>query len=106
MDFEVPRNPRYKLRMENDELPKALIERYLDRRVADVEVLEASLTSGSGDEFRRIGHQLAGNLSSFGFAEAEGIAREMEALLDSEVREKGQRLLADFKAWLQTHRPT
>jgi HPt (histidine-containing phosphotransfer) domain-containing protein len=84
------------------DLPKEIIETYLQRRASDVDSLQRSLSENSAKEFNRIGHQLAGNASSFGFDELVPIASQMEDLTPERLSAEGSELIHQFKLWLQS----
>ena len=83
-------------------LPKDVIETYLQRRAFDVEILQKSLAENSVKEFNRIGHQLIGNAPSFGFDELVPIASQMEDLTPAQLSTQGSDLIRQFKLWLQS----
>ena len=87
--------------METD-LPKEVIETYLQRRVQDLDTLQKSFSENSVKEFNRIGHQLAGNATSFGFDELAPIASQMENLNSETLPTEGKELIRQFKVWLQS----
>lgn len=84
------------------DLPKEVIETYLQRRAQDVDTLQKSLSENSVKEFNRIGHQLVGNAPSFGFDELVPIASQMEDLSSDSLLTEGSELLNQFKVWLQS----
>ena len=84
------------------DLPKEVIETYLQRRAQDVDTLQKSLSENSIKEFNRIGHQLVGNATSFGFDELVPIASRMEDLRSDSLLTEGGELLNQFKVWLQS----
>ena len=86
------------------DLPKEVIETYLQRRMGDVDTLQKSLSENSVKEFNRIGHQLVGNATSFGFDELVPIASQMEDLTTDKLPSEGSELIQQFKNWLQSAR--
>lgn len=84
------------------DLPKEVIETYLQRRASDVDTLHKSLSENSVKEFNRIGHQLVGNAPSFGFDELVPIASQMEDLTPETLSVDGRELIEQFKGWLQS----
>jgi HPt (histidine-containing phosphotransfer) domain-containing protein len=84
------------------DLPKEIIETYLQRRAFDVVSLQKSLSENSVKEFNRIGHQLVGNAPSFGFDELSPIASQMEDLTPDKLSAEGGELIHQFKLWLQS----
>lgn len=83
-------------------LPKKMREEYVVRRKTDYATLCESLEKNSAQEFKRIGHQLAGNAESYGFPELGKIGVKMESLNDSSLVSEGSQLLNAFKHWLDT----
>ena len=83
------------------DLPKELIQNYVERRVLDLESLKKSLAAKEISEFHRIGHQLAGNALSYGFKDLEHIGRRMEQLPANLLDSEGPQLLGSFEAWLE-----
>lgn len=84
------------------QLPKEKILTYLNRRQADILLLQKSLSEGSTAEFNRIGHQLSGNAANFGFKELEPLALEMESLSIEKLKTEGPKLLSAFMSWLES----
>ncbi len=83
------------------DLPRELIVNYVERRILDVETLKTSLATHQLSEFRRIGHQLAGNAASYGFDDLGVIGRQMEQLSDTALDTEGPQLLHRFEDWLE-----
>lgn len=81
-------------------LPVHMIENYIQRRSTDFGLLKTSLANNEIDEFNRIGHQLLGNCSNFGFAELEPLAKKMDELKAEELSTRGPELLAQYSSWL------
>lgn len=81
-------------------LPKKMREDYVVRRKEDFNLLKKSFENNSIEEFKRIGHQLAGNAESYGFAELGNIGVKMEALSLSDLQNQGPALITAFKNWL------
>ncbi len=91
----------YRLFMDT-ELPIEVILTYLQRRSKDVETLQASLAENSVKEFNRIGHQLVGNATSFGFDELVPLASQMEDLKCEDLASQGSDLVGQFETWLKS----
>ena len=83
-------------------VPEDLQARYLRRRVNDLNVLKESLSRGSLTYFTRIGHQIKGNASSFGFDDLEPLAQAMENCGQNEDRAAAHLVVATFSNWLAT----
>ncbi len=83
-------------------LPKEMREEYVFRRKTDYITLCDSLEKKSVQDFKRIGHQLAGNAESYGFPDLGKIGVKMESLNETAVTTEGPQLLNAFKIWLDT----
>lgn len=83
-------------------LPFEVTQRYLERRRDEIVIFQKSLSENNVKEFNRIGHQLAGNATSYGFNELTPIASRMESLKADELQSEGTQLFHQFKEWLKT----
>lgn len=86
--------------MDDSLITKSMIENYISRREEDLNKLKVSLYNNSVAEFNRVGHQLLGNASSFGFTSLEEIAHELDCLKLTELKAKGPLLIAKFSEWI------
>lgn len=84
------------------DLPFEVIQTYLQRRSIDVETLQKSLSENNVKEFNRIGHQLVGNATSFGFDELVPLASQMEDLTVDKLSSEGRELVIRFNEWLHS----
>jgi HPt (histidine-containing phosphotransfer) domain-containing protein len=84
----------------NELITDQIIEIYLGRRKLDLIALKNSLEIKDLSEFRRVGHQLKGNASTFGFLELEKIGIELEVAGESQDYAEANRLLEKFEAWI------
>lgn len=82
-------------------IPEEARLKYIERRRKDVESLRTALASNTFDEFKRIGHQLKGNAVSFGYADLEKVAIQMEAAGEKQDHLEASRQLEQFEQWLQ-----
>jgi HPt (histidine-containing phosphotransfer) domain-containing protein len=57
----------------------ALLPRFLEHRRRDVVTLRAALADGDFETIRRLGHNMAGNGTSYGFPAMSTIGRHLEA---------------------------
>lgn len=80
-------------------IPEEVRQRYIERREKDIESLRAALSSRSLDEFSRIGHQLKGNASSFGYSDLEKIAIQLEQAGIKRDALEASRVLQMFVDW-------
>lgn len=76
--------------------------KYIYRRVANYIILKEAINAGNIETLRDICHQISGNAASYGFPELEEIAKQMEALSEVELTDKGIKLLRDYNIWLRT----
>jgi HPt (histidine-containing phosphotransfer) domain-containing protein len=88
--------------MEDDvNIPKEVRLRYIERRQKDIETLRAALRTQALDEFERIGHQLKGNASSFGYSDLEKVAIQMELAGEKRDVAEASHQLALFEKWFE-----
>ena len=80
-------------------IPQEARLKYIERRKKDIESLKAALEIRNYEEFKRIGHQLKGNAASFGYAELEKIAIQMEQAGDKRDHLETSRQLEAFEQW-------
>jgi len=82
-------------------LPHEMYVTYLVRRKSDLAELEKALAAANFEPFKRLGHQMKGNASSFGFNDLATLAEKLEKLgaKDAHTAEK---LLGEFKSWIIT----
>lgn len=60
------------------DIPREAIIRYIERRQKDVELCEEALRKGDFEAIARVGHQIKGNASTFGFPKLESVGIDME----------------------------
>lgn len=82
-------------------LPQEMYVTYLHRRKADLIELEKALAVSNFEIFKRLGHQMKGNASSFGFDELVSLAEKMELVSRQDSPEIAEGILAEFRAWIQ-----
>ena len=89
--------------MEEDDLsiPKEVRLRYIERRQKDIEALRSALRTQALEEFIRIGHQLKGNASSFGYSDLEKVAIQMEMAGEKRDMAEASYQLALFEKWFE-----
>jgi|688.fasta_scaffold2179372_1 HPt (histidine-containing phosphotransfer) domain-containing protein len=81
-------------------VPKELRRRYLERRSADLELLDRAITEKNYREFNRIGHQLRGNAPSYGFEDLSDVGLEIETAGKSCDGHKARKAVLALKNWL------
>ncbi len=82
------------------DLPQEMIENYLSRRALDLEVVKSSVATNDIEAIHRIGHQLRGNASSYGFPDLELIGISMDELKAEDLKQKGPEIIAIFSQWI------
>lgn len=87
-------------------IPEEARQRYLERRKADIDTLRTAVQAKNFEEFKRIGHQLKGNAASFGYADLEKIAIQLEVVGEREDIPEALRQLDAFQAWLNRNKTT
>lgn len=80
-------------------IPEEVRLRYIERRQKDIESLRLALTNKALEEFARIGHQLKGNASSFGYPDLEKIGVQMEQAGMKGDPNEASRSLQMFEEW-------
>jgi HPt (histidine-containing phosphotransfer) domain-containing protein len=90
------------MNMEDDvNIPKEVRQRYIERRQKDIESLRSALRTQALEEFERIGHQLKGNASSFGYSDLEKVAIQMELAGENKDVAEASRQLSLFEKWFE-----
>ena len=80
------------------DLPPELIQKYITRRVQDIDVLSQALKKDDIEVFQRIGHQIAGNAVNYGMDSLEKIGRNMESLKSENFKNEAKNLLDSYTA--------
>jgi HPt (histidine-containing phosphotransfer) domain-containing protein len=78
----------------------ALLPRFLEHRRGDVTTIRTALTTGDFETIRRIGHNMAGNGVSYGFAEISAMGRRLEAEADARDANAVREELAELETFL------
>lgn len=60
------------------DIPKEAIQKYLERRITDIENCRISLQRGDLAVCETVGHQLKGNGATFGFPEISTVGQSLE----------------------------
>jgi HPt (histidine-containing phosphotransfer) domain-containing protein len=81
-------------------IPDEMIRRYVERRRADLRLVEDAIQKKDRDTLIRVGHQIKGNAATFTFKDLEmiGIRLEESALAGDFMR--ASEISSDFKEWL------
>jgi HPt (histidine-containing phosphotransfer) domain-containing protein len=81
-------------------IPESLRKKYIEHRAHDAEDLAVSLEGGRFDVLARVGHQLRGNASTYGYEHLADLGRKMEHAVESGSLTEGKECLYSLKAWL------
>jgi HPt (histidine-containing phosphotransfer) domain-containing protein len=82
-------------------VPEEILKRYLERRQKDFENCLLWVKGSNFAELERVGHQLKGNGSTFGFEELSQIGIMMEDAAKSKDIPKLELLVNDLNVWLK-----
>ena len=83
------------------EVPEEMRLKYIERRRNDVTECLHALENGDFAPLARVGHQLKGNASTFGYDELVDIAASMEEAALKEDRESSKAWLQQFTAYVE-----
>lgn len=86
------------------QLPFEMYQNYVVRRDEDYKELLVALEKSDVTPFKKIGHQIKGNASSFGFEDLAVIGNRMNRLEADQLATEGSSLLAEFKNWIDAKR--
>ena len=64
--------------MSSIEIPQEALTKYIERRKADLETCKKALQQKDFDAIARVGHQVKGNATTFGFDALSTIAIDLE----------------------------
>ncbi len=81
-------------------LPHEMYVTYLVRRKSDLAELEKALATSNFEPFKRLGHQMKGNASSFGFNDLAVLAEKLETVSIKDNSLAAEKLLGEFKTWI------
>lgn len=81
-------------------LPHEMYVNYIIRRKSDLAELEKALASSNFEPFKRLGHQMKGNASSFGFNDLATLAEKLEQVSVKPGSLEAEKLLGEFKTWI------
>jgi HPt (histidine-containing phosphotransfer) domain-containing protein len=84
------------------EVPNDIMGRYLDNRRRDLEECLHSLEDNQFFEIEKIGHQIKGNGSTFGYPELSLIGASLEQAAHTHNRETLNQSLKEFSHWLNS----
>ena len=84
------------------ELPLKMYQNYIQHRIDDLNELTKALTHSDFAPFRKIGHQLKGNATSFGFGELLPLANRMHDLNAQNILQQGPSIVEELKTWISS----
>jgi len=79
--------------------------KYKERRARDVEDLTTSLEAERFEVLSRIGHQLKGNASTYGYEELAVLGRKMEHAAEEKSLSEAHACLVELRVWVSQHDP-
>lgn len=82
------------------DIPPEMIQKYLQRRIVDLELLEDHLKTQNASGIQGIAHQLKGNASSFGFEELSDVAIHLEISAKALDWNQMTELITRYRVWL------
>jgi HPt (histidine-containing phosphotransfer) domain-containing protein len=83
------------------EVPEEIQNKYLQRRQKDLEVCLKSLETGNFQGLEKVGHQLKGNATTFGYPELSSIGEQLEDGASFRDSIKIREALQEFSNWLR-----
>lgn len=84
------------------QLPPEMYHKYITRRAADYDQLMEALGKTDLTCFKKVGHQIKGNATTFGFEELVGLALRMENIDENTIAVEGPAILSELKNWIAT----
>ena len=81
-------------------IPDEMKRVYIQRRSGDLVKLEDALTRRDPSVFERIGHQLKGNASTYGYPDLEDIGIRLEEIKSLSDTAEALELIREFKEWI------
>ncbi len=86
------------------QLPTEMYQNYIVRRDEDYKELVIALEKSDVSIFKKIGHQIKGNASSFGFDDLTLIGIRMHKLEAEDLQLEGSNILSELKTWIELKR--
>lgn len=81
------------------ELPRTIQVRYFERRQADLSHCDHFLKESNFLEITKVGHQLKGNGSMFGYDDLSDIGSRLEIAAKNNDESEVKKVLDEFKNW-------
>ncbi|MCC7460217.1 MAG: Hpt domain-containing protein, partial [Proteobacteria bacterium] len=88
------------------QLPAEMYTTYVLRREDDLNDRTKAVEKSDVPMFRKVGHQLKGNASSFGFDELLTISARMHNIDETNIAVDGPSIIEDLKNWITTKKQT
>jgi HPt (histidine-containing phosphotransfer) domain-containing protein len=86
------------------QLPIEMRQAYLQRRKADLVLLEEACQKMEASYLQRIGHQLRGNALSYGFDELSTIGTQLEAASKINDFHEAEQLVKQIKNYVESYK--
>ena len=86
----------------NDPFARRLMDRYLDKRRADIPALRSALAAEDFDSIRDKGHNLFGSGSAYGLDQISEIGAELERTAQKRDSEKIAQLIESLDTFVST----
>jgi HPt (histidine-containing phosphotransfer) domain-containing protein len=84
------------------QIPKELKQKYLKRRIQDIQNLRTSLDKGDYSLAIKLGHQVKGNAVTFDMPHMAHIGREMEQAAQIQDKEKVKNLIFKMESFIHS----
>ncbi len=84
----------------NDDAERQLLMRYLDRKQTDLVKIEQAIEARDFEEVRRIGHNLAGSGTAYGFVRVSVLGRQIEAAAQQRAKAEVLESVAALRKFL------
>ncbi len=98
-----PRLNKVNARHGEMEVPEEIMFRYMERRKRDLEMCWESLSNENYPVIEKVGHQLKGNGSTFGFDDLASIGNRLETAASVRDNQTLEEALRDFSHWVNNH---
>lgn len=85
------------------EVPHEMLFRYMERRKKDLETCLLCLEDQNFTELEKVGHQLKGNGTTFGYNDLSAIGDLLEKAASHQDVPQIERVLYDFSSWVNNH---
>ena len=82
-------------------IPEEMKRQYLHRRRGDLAKLIEAAANADIEVFHRIGHQLKGNASTYGYDDLEALGIRLEDEMTAFDLAKANGLIREFQEWLE-----